>query len=228
MKIKNLPSYLDLANHHPDAQPEEIKKLCQLVAKYHFNAAFVNPYFVTLAKSQPQEVKVGTVIAFPLGQEKTDIKLISALSAVKDGADELDVSLNIGLFKAGDYPQTLEEMRRMVDAVKSIRSKMIVKFIIETGLLTDEEIKRAASLVLKAQGDFVKTCSGMGPRGAKLKDVQLIREAIGTSIPIKVAGGIHDFKAVEKFINAGASRIGTSKAVKIIKQAEEGDKNESE
>ena len=218
MKIKNLASYLDLANHHPDAQPEEIKKLCRLVAKYHFNSAFVNPYFVTLAKSQSQEIKVGTVIAFPLGQEKTDIKLISALSAVKDGADELDVSLNIGLFKAGDYPHTLEEMRRIVEAVKSIKSQTIIKFIIETGLLTDEEIKRAASLVLKANGDFVKTCSGMGPRGAKLKDVQLIREAIGTSVPIKVAGGIRNLKTAKSFIEAGASRIGTSKAVEIVEE----------
>jgi len=221
MKIKNLASYLDLANHHPDAQPEEIKQLCCLVIKYRFNSAFVNPYFVTLAKSQPQEIKVGTVIAFPLGQEKTDVKLISALAATKDGADELDVSLNIGLFKAGDYPQTLEEMRRIIGAVKSIKSKVVVKFIIETGLLTDEEIKRAASLVLKAEGDFVKTCSGMGPRGAKLKDVELIKEAIGTSIPIKVAGGIHNFKTAKSFIEAGASRVGTSKAVEIVKQERE-------
>jgi deoxyribose-phosphate aldolase len=110
-------------------------------------------------------------------------------------------------------------MRSIVEAVKAMKPVVIVKFIIETGFLTDEEIKRAASLVLKAKGDFVKTCSGMGPRGARLTDVKLIREAIGTTIPIKVAGGVHDYKTAKAFIQAGANRIGTSAAVEIVKEA---------
>ena len=220
MDSATLVKYLDLANHHQEAMPEDIRQLCQKVKEYHFHSAFVNPFYVSLAKDYLKEINglVGTVIAFPLGQETKDIKVLSTIKAVKDGADELDVSLNIGLFKAGKSQEVLEEMRAILSSAKEIKKTTIIKFIIETGLLTDEEIKEASGLVLESGADFVKICSGMGPRGASLKDVELVKSAIGGKIKIKVAGGIDTLKEALDFIKAGVDRIGTSKAVEIMKE----------
>jgi len=224
MDSRTLARYLDLANHHPETTPEDIKILCQKVKEFGFHSAFVNPCFISLARELlGTEGKIGTVISFPLGQDSRDVKVISAIDAVKKGADELDVVMNIGLFKAGKEEQVLEEMKAIIEAAKNIRQATLVKFIIETGLLTDEEIKKASQLVLESGADFVKTNSGMGPRGASLKDVALIREAVGDKIKIKVAGGIDTLKEATDFIQAGADRIGTSKAVEIIEEMGNGE-----
>ena len=215
----NIAKYLDFANHHPDATPEQIKKLCQNVVKFGFHSAFVNPCYISLAKEYLEDkFPVGTVISFPLGQDTRDGKVLLAIETTRKGADELDVMMNVGLFKAGKYKEVLEEMRAVNLAAKETRRNVIVKFIIETGFLTDEEIKKASELVLKSGADFVKTCSGWGPRGAKLEDVKLIREAIGDKIKIKVAGGIDTYQEAVDFIDAGAARIGTSKAIEIVKE----------
>ena len=219
MKKKELAKYLDLANHHPDATPEDIKELCQKVKKHKLHSAFVNPYYIPLARELMADGIVGTVIGFPLGQDTQNIKTIAAMEAAKRGADELDVCMNVGLFKGGEEEQVLAEMEAILGAAKNIKGSVVVKFIIETSLLTDEEIKKATQLVLKSGADFVKTNTGWGPRGASLKDVELIREAIGDKIKIKVAGGIHTYKEAVAFIEKGANRIGTSKAVEIIKEA---------
>lgn len=216
----NLSKYLDLANHHADATPQDIRELCQKVKKYGFNSAFVNPSYITLARDVlGSSGAVGTVIAFPLGQETKDIKIVSAISYIKLGADELDVSINVGLFKTGEHESVLEEMKAIVTVSKETKKPTIVKFIIETGFLTDDEIKKASELVLESGADFVKTCSGMGPRGATLKDVELVKSAVGGKIKIKVAGGITNYKQALEFINAGADRIGTSHAVEIVEQS---------
>jgi len=219
MKKKELAQYLDLANHHPDTTPQEIKKLCQKVKKYGFHAAFVNPCYVSLARELMTDGIVGTVIGFPLGQETQNIKVLAAIEAAKRGADELDVCLNIGLFKAGKEDQVLAEMEAVITAAKNIKGNVLIKFIIETSLLTDEEIKAASQLVLKSGADFVKTNSGFGSRGASLKDVEIIRKEVGGKIKIKVAGGIQTYSQALAFIAKGANRIGTSKAVEIIKGA---------
>lgn len=226
MDAKSLAKCLDLANHHPEATPQDIRELCQKVKKYGFNSAFVNPCYVSLARELlGNKEKVGTVIAFPLGQDTKNTKILAVLDAVKKGADELDVSLNVGLFKGGNDKEVLGEMKEVVEAARSAKKSVLVKFIIETGLLTDEEIKRASRLVLESGADFVKTNSGWGPRGASLKDVGLIREAIGDKIKIKVAGGIHTYQKALEFLEKGANRIGTSKAVEIIEGAKN-DKNQ--
>jgi deoxyribose-phosphate aldolase len=220
MDPQKLARYLDLANHHQDATPEAIGKLCEMVKKYGFHSAFVNPCYLSLARELlGDKGKVGTVISFPLGQDTKNIKILAAIDAVKKGADELDISLNVGLFKGGEKEKVLEEMKAIVQAAKDIKAMIVIKFIIETGLLTDEEIKKAAQLVLESGADFVKTNSGFGPRGASLKDVELIRQAVGDKIKIKVAGGIDTLKEATDFINAGADRIGTSKAVEIMEEA---------
>jgi deoxyribose-phosphate aldolase len=211
-----LASYLDLANHHPESTPEQIKELCLKVRQYGFHSAFVNPCYISLAKELLSGGVVGTVISFPLGQDTKEAKTLAAIDAAKKGADELDVSMNVGLFKAGETGLVLEEMKMIVRAAKNIKKSTVVKFIIETGLLTDKEITSASLLVLKSGADFVKTNSGMGPRGASLDDVKLIKKVIGEKIKIKVAGGVDTLKEAIDFINTGAHRIGTSHAVSII------------
>ncbi len=217
MDKQTLASFLDFANHHQDATPEDIKILCQKVRQYRFHSAFVNPCYVALTKDLLSEGIVGTVISFPLGQDNRDIKVLTAIDAIRKGANELDVMMNVGLFKAGRHTEVLEEMKAIVEAVKNIKKSAVVKFIIETGLLTNEEIKKAAELVLKSGADFVKICSGWGPRGVSLKDVELVKSVVGGKIKIKVAGGVDTYKEAIDFINAGVNRIGTSHAVEIIK-----------
>jgi len=217
MDKKVLAHYLDFANHHQDATLENIKELCQKVKNFGFHSAFVNPCFITLAlEILGGKASVGTVVSFPLGQDLQDVKVLAAIEAARKGADELDVSMNVGLFKAKKYEEVLEEMKTIVTAVKSLPKKALVKFIIETGYLTSDEIKKASELVLKSEADFVKTCSGFGPRGAKLEDVDLIKSVVGDKIKIKVAGGIDTYQKAVDFISAGVARIGTSRAVEII------------
>lgn len=219
MDKKALAQYLDFANHHQDTKPDDIKKLCQKVRQYGFHTAFVNPCYIMVAREfLGKRGVVGTVISFPLGQDIRDIKVLAAIEATRYGANELDISMNVGFFKAKKYEEVLEEMKAIVEAVKGLRKNTLVKFIIETGLLTSDEIKKASELVLKSGADFVKTCSGRGPRGARLKDVELIRQAIGDKVKIKVAGGIDTYQEALDFVNAGANRIGTSHAVEIIRE----------
>ncbi len=211
---------LDLANHHPDATEEQIKSLCEKVIKYGFNAAFVNPWYIELAKeTMGQDKKVGTVVSFPLGQESLNIKKISAKTYALLGADELDVCLQVGLIKMHKWDVSLEEMKAIIGEAKSVNNSIIVKFIPETGYLNVEEIKKTAELMVTAGADFFKTCTGLGPRGALVEDVLIVREAVGQQIKIKVAGGITTFKKAESFVKAGADRIGTSHGVEIITEA---------
>ena len=214
----NVAGCLDLANHHPNSTQADIKNICEKVKEFGFNSAFVNPYFVSLAKEQG--VRVGTVVSFPLGQELLRIKIASCLEAIAAGADELDISLNVGLIKAGKWDESLEEMTKIVTAVKN-NSNTVIKFIPETGYLTADEIKKSAELILKSGADFFKTCSGLGPRGAEISDVRLVREAVGDKLKIKVAGGVETYEQAIAFINAGADMIGTSHAVEIIQKKAE-------
>lgn len=217
MKDIELVKYIDHANHSATSTTEEIKQLCNEVKRHGFNAAFVNPCWVKLAREElGDEGKVGTVVSFPLGQDTTQAKGAAVLNALENGADEIDVSSNVGLLKAGRGEEYLDEMVELVSLVKSQDSSKIIKFIIEAVLLEPEEIKQAAKLVLKSGADFVKTTSGFGPRDAKIKFVKLIRQAVGDRIRVKAAGGIHTRQEVQAFINAGADRIGTSAGVAII------------
>lgn len=225
---KDLAQYLDLANHRQEATPDDIALVCSKVREYKFNSAFVNSCYVRFAKEKLEGCGlVGTVVSFPLGQDSRDIKVLAAINATRDGADELDVSMNVGLFKAKLYDKVLDEMVAIVESAKSVRKTEIVKFIIETGCLDGEEIKKASEMVLESGADFVKTCSGMGPRGASLEDVELIKSVVGDKIRIKVAGGIDSYEEAVSFIEKGASRIGTSHAVEIVNEAKDGSNRSS-
>lgn len=214
---QNIAPYLDCANHRPESTEQDIKNLCQKVLQYGFNSAFINPYWVKMAKEYMAGAgKVGTTVSFPLGQESSEAKIQNALKAQTDGADELDICCNTGLIKMAKDYLYLEELKRIVVAIKEKNKLTIVKFIIEAGLLTDDEIKHASLLVLQSGADFIKTCSGMGPRGARLTDIPLIKSVVAEQIKIKVAGGVTIFQQTKEFIDAGVARIGTSKAVEIV------------
>mgnify|MGYP001615939110 CR=1 FL=1 len=215
--MNSLAPHLDLANHHANAAPKDIKKLCADVVSYSLHAAFVNPCYITLAKEAlAGKAPVGTAISFPLGQETVSGKRAAANEAVQLGADELDVVPNLGLFLSGDKNGFLSEMAAIAESARMPGKPVIVKFIIETGYLTDGQIGEAAQLVVQSGADFVKICSGMGPRGASTHDVEVVRAAVGPDVKIKVAGGIDTRGAAEAMLAAGANRIGTSHAVQII------------
>ena len=222
MDKKTLASYLDLANHHADPKPEDIREVCRKGKEFGFNSAFVNGCYIELAKNELGETaKVGTLISFPLGQDTPESKVMAAIDCAKKGADELDVSLNVGWFLAGREAEVLEEMERVVQAAKGIRKLVLVKFIIEAGFLSEDQIKRASELVVESEADFVKTDSGMGPGGAKPEVVKLIRSVVGGKVKIKAAGGIDKLAEALELIEAGADRMGTSKAVEILAQLSE-------
>lgn len=218
---QNIAPHLDLANHHADATPEDIRKVCANVLKYGFNGAFVNPCYIALAREELEDkAKVGTAFSFPLGQDTLEMKIFAAREAIRLGADELDIVPNNGLLlMENGFGQYREELKTIVDTARAIRADIIIKFIIETGFLEEVLIKRAAEAIVASGADFVKICSGMGPRGASLDDVRLVNEAIGNApIKIKVAGGIDTIEEVRAFLDAGVQRMGTSKAVEIMEE----------
>ncbi|MFH1289416.1 MAG: deoxyribose-phosphate aldolase [Patescibacteria group bacterium] len=217
MDKKTFAKYLDLANHHSSATPDEIKELCKNVEKYGFATAFVNPCYVSLARETLGErARVGTVVSFPLGQDTRKAKVFSSLESIRLGADELDISANIGRFKSGAEKFVLDEMCEIVEESKSLNSNVIIKFIIEAELLTETEVKRISELVLKSGADFVKTNSGMGKRGVMVQDIILVKSVVGDRIKIKGAGGVKTRAQATELIEKGADRIGTSKAIEIL------------
>ncbi len=213
----DLAKQIDHANHSAQSTREDLKKVCDEVKEYGFNAAFVNSCWVEYAREQlGNEAKVGTVVSFPLGQDSTEAKISAVVQAISDGADEIDVSANVGWLKSGEADRYLDELKQIVTVVKTEDSSKVVKFIIEAVFLTKEEIQKAAKLVLESGADFVKTTSGFGPRDAKIEFVHAIRQAVGERIKVKAAGGIHSREQVDAFLKAGADRIGTSAGVAII------------
>lgn len=212
MNQTDIAASLDLANHHANATARDIEKICDDVLRHGFNAAFVNPTYITVAKKKlGGKAKVGTAISFPLGGDTVEMKVFAAKESIKLGADELDIVPNNALLAS-------EEMITIVKAARLVRADIVIKFILETGYLNDNQIQTGARAIVDAGADFVKICSGMGRRGASLNDVKLVKDAIGDRARIKVAGGIDTLEEARGFLTAGADRIGTSAAVKIIEE----------
>jgi deoxyribose-phosphate aldolase len=218
MDMSELARHLDFANHHPNATTDDIRTLCGHIMKHGFHAAFVNPIHVALAKKTlGKSGVVGTAISFPLGQDRVDIKITAALKAIEDGADELDIVPNTASLIADPKGTSyLEEMVQIVRAIRQTNAVTIIKFIIETGYLTPPLIQTAARLIHDSGADYVKFATGMGPKGATLEDLALIKEVVGPDMKIKVAGGVDTYQEAVGFINAGVTRIGTSHALEII------------
>lgn len=217
MDKKQLAKYLDFANHHQNATHKDIEFLCQKVKEYGFNSAFMDPYYVPYAKKiMNGEGLVGTVMSFPLGQESFEEQIFSVNWAAKNGADEIDCCINFGLFLEGKYEMVLTQMKNIVDAAKNVKKEIIIKFINEAGLFNDDQIKKFAQLTEQSGADFVKICSGMGPRGPTVNDVTLVKSVISPKMRVKVAGGISRYEQAMSFINAGVNRIGTSHGPEIV------------
>lgn len=197
-----------------DATPEQIMQLCKEAADYHFMSVCVNPAYVPLAASllKESDVKVCTVIGFPLGMNLTKTKVDEASFAIKSGADEIDMVINVGMLKAGNDEYVQEEIRLLKEEAGS----RVLKVIIETCLLTDEEKARACLLAKNAGADFVKTSTGFSTGGATVHDVELMRKTVGESMGVKASGGVRTHEDLLAMVKAGANRIGTSNGTKII------------
>ena len=210
-----LAKYIDHTLLKADATEEQIEKLCQEAAEYNFKSVCINPAFVVKSKEllKDSDSLVCTVIGFPLGANATEVKVFEAQQAVKDGADEIDMVINISRAKDGDWAYVLEEIKAVVGAVgESITTKVII----ETSLLTDDEKRKASEVVKESGADFVKTSTGFSTGGATLADVKLMREAVGPELGVKASGGVSNYDEAIAMIEAGATRIGASKGIAIV------------
>lgn len=201
-----------------ETSKDEIKKLCEEAIEYKFIAVCVNPTFVEYSSEllKGSGVKTATVIGFPLGANTSATKAFETKDAIQKGANEIDMVINIGALKDKDYKLVEEDI---ASVVKAADKKAIVKVIIETALLSDEEKTKACQLALKAGADFVKTSTGFSTGGATEADVRLMKSVVGDKLEVKASGGVRDYQTAKTMIRAGASRIGTSSGVKIIKES---------
>ena len=213
---KNIAAMIDHTILKPEATPEEITKLCEEAKKYKFASVCVNPSFVALCHESLKDsgVKVCTVIGFPLGATTTEVKKFEAEQAIAQGAKEVDMVINVGRLKAGDYDYVYNDIFQVVQTAK--KKRVISKVILETALLTDEEKIKACLLVKKAGADFVKTSTGFSKGGATVGDVALMKYVVGAGGGVKAAGGIRTREEAEAMVASGADRIGASASVKII------------
>lgn len=215
--MENLNKYIEHTLLKQDAAKEEFEKLFQEAKEHDFRGVCINPAYIKMAKKalEGTDVKVVTVIGFPLGANKTEVKAFEASCAVADGADEVDMVINVSALKDKDYDYVREDIK----AVKIASKESPLKVILETDLLTKDEIKKACELCIEAQADFVKTSTGFVKNGvgAKAEDVKLMFDTVSAhGLKVKASGGIRDKEAALKMIEAGASRLGTSSGVKIV------------
>lgn len=210
-----LNKYIDHTLLKPEAQEAQVKQLCQEAITYDFMSVCVNPCWVKLASEllKDSDVKVCTVVGFPLGANTTAVKVYEAVQAVKEGAQEIDMVINIGWLKDGQDDRIQEEIESLVAALPE---EVLLKVIIETCLLTADEISRVSAIVTKAGADFIKTSTGFSTGGARVEDIALMRQAGGPDIGIKASGGVGNRSQALAMIEAGATRIGASKGIEIV------------
>lgn len=211
----NVAKLIDHTALKANTTKEDILKLIEEAKEYGFFSVCINPYWVSLAAKELAEsdVKVCTVIGFPLGANSSAVKAAETKQAIEDGANEVDMVINVGALKSGDEQTVLEDIKAVVDAAAG---KTLVKVIIETVLLTDEEKVKACQLAVEAGADFVKTSTGFSTAGAKPEDVKLMKETVGDKAEVKASGGIHSKADVDAMVEAGATRIGASAGIAIV------------
>ncbi|AEN89297.1 MULTISPECIES: deoxyribose-phosphate aldolase [Priestia] len=214
---QNITGIIDHTLLKADATEEQVTVLAQEAKEYSFASVCVNPTWVKkaaeLLKDAP-EVKVCTVIGFPLGATTSAVKAFETTNAIENGADEVDMVINIGALKDKNYDLVQSDIQAVVDAAKG---KALVKVIIETALLTDEEKAKVSELAVKAGADFVKTSTGFSTGGATVEDVALMRKTVGPDVGVKASGGVRGLEDAKAMIEAGATRIGASSGVSIAK-----------
>ncbi len=212
----SIASYIDHTLLKPDATVQQIDKLCAEAAEYHFASVCVNPWFVPRCVKNLKDtgVKVCTVIGFPLGATTTETKVFEALQAIRSGAEEIDMVINISAMKSGSFQAVEQEIQALAAAAEG---SALLKVIIETCLLTEEEKIRACQIAKRAGADFVKTSTGFSTGGATVEDIVLMRKTVGPEMGVKASGGIRDYATARAMIEAGATRIGASAGVAIVK-----------
>jgi deoxyribose-phosphate aldolase len=210
-----LGSLIDHTLLKPDASRQDIEKLCGEAREFGFASVCVNPGNVKIAAGllERTRTKVCSVVGFPLGAAKKEVKAYETRRAILDGAREIDMVMNIGAMKSGDLRLVEEDMREVKE---TCGPRVITKVILETALLTDEEKAEACRIAKKAGMDFVKTSTGFGPGGATVEDVRLMRSVVGERMGVKASGGIRDTETAKRMVDAGATRIGASASVKIV------------
>lgn len=206
--------FIDSTKLNSTATKDDIKKLLDDALKYHFQAVCINPCYVKLASEylKKSSVLIATVIGFPLGANTITTKEFEAIEAINNGADEIDMVVNIGAIKDHDYEYVKKEIEYIRDAIDG----KTLKVIIETGYLTDEEIIKMTEICNETYVNFIKTSTGFGPRGASYHDIEIINEHKNEILEIKASGGIKNFDDALKYIDLGVNRIGTSNALEII------------
>jgi len=213
---KMIEKYIDHTLLKANVTNEEIEKLCEEAITYNFKSVMVNPNYIQRCKQllKGTEIKIGTVIGFPLGQNTVEVKVFEILDALEKGVDEIDYVLNISEVKNQNFAYIEEEMEMIVNLCRE--KQIISKVIIETCYLTESEKIKVLEIIKQIKPDFVKTSTGFGTGGAEIEDVKLMKRIVGETVKVKASGGIRDLIRFEEMIKAGATRIGTSSGVKII------------
>lgn len=214
----DISSYIDHTLLKADATKEQVKELCQEAEVNHFATVCVNPDYVSYCSAllKDTDVKVCTVIGFPLGANPIEVKVFEAKLALEKGAEELDYVINISNVKNGEFDKVKEEME-CITAVKSIHSDLIIKAIFEVCYLTDAEIAQVSEIAKEIGIDYVKTSTGFGSGGASENAVEVMKKTVGEKVKVKASGGIRTLEDAKKYIDLGVSRIGTSNGVSIVK-----------
>lgn len=208
--------YFDHTLLKADARKEDVIKICKEAIEYKFKSVCVNSCFAKLVKKELEgsDVDLTVVVGFPLGAMSTEAKVFETKDAINNGADEIDMVINISALKDKNYEYLEEEIRRL----KEVCGQKVLKVIIETCLLSDDEKVKICQIAKEVGADFVKTSTGFSTEGAKIEDVRLMRETVGSNLGVKASGGIRTLEDVEGFIAAGASRIGASASVQIMEE----------
>lgn len=214
MTRENLAKMIDHTNLNPTSTESDIRKLCKEAMEYNFYSVCINPTWVSYAKNilGGSNIKICTVIGFPLGATTSEIKASETRNAIRNGADEIDMVINIGFLKGPN----INIFERDIEMVRKACEKNILKVIIETCLLNEKEKILACQISKKLNTDFVKTSTGFSTKGATIEDIKLMRKILGKGTGIKASGGIKNYQNAVAMINAGANRIGTSKGVSIV------------
>ncbi|MBW9330244.1 deoxyribose-phosphate aldolase [Lactococcus raffinolactis] len=211
----NLNKYIDHTVLKADTPKAKVQQIIDEAIQYNFMSVCINPTWVSFAaeKLAATDVKVCTVIGFPLGANTSTVKAFEAAEAIKNGADEVDMVINIGAAKDGEWDLVESDIQAVVDASKDVTTKVII----ETSLLTDEEKVKACQAAVRAGADFVKTSTGFSTAGATVTDIALMRQTVGPDLGVKASGGVRSIADAQAMIEAGATRLGTSNGVDIMK-----------
>lgn len=216
---KELAGYIDHTQLKPDTTKAKIEQVIQEAKEHEFASVCVNPYWVPYCYEKLKEtpVKVCTVIGFPLGASSTTVKAFETEQAIKDGAQEVDMVINVGELRSGNDNAVKKDIKAVV---QTAGDRALTKVIIETSLLNEEEKDRACQLAKEVGADFVKTSTGFSGGGATVEDIRLMRETVGSEMGVKASGGVRDLKTAQAIIKAGATRIGASAGIDIIRGEE--------